>query len=138
MDEFKCPFNQTLRSELFGCEHALTVTRRDGPDVNCSSRQAQSQCSAVFQAMKQSALAALGVADDPQQMAHSVLVKVQFGGLLGLQHSLHMAPSETDRVENINALVGQAVSHFGSVAEIPYADLSAAITAFQVKRRRKR
>ena len=138
MDEPRCPFNQTLRSEIFGCEHAVAVTRRDGPDVSCASQRGQARCTAVFQGMKGSALAALGVEDDPQQVAHSVVVKVQFGGLLGLQRRLGAAPPEPERIENIDALMERAVEHFGSVADIPYTDLSADISAHQVKRRRNR
>ncbi len=138
MMEFKCPFNQTLRSEAFGCVHAATITRRDGPDVGCTSQPAQERCSALFEQMKRSALPAFGVADDPQQMPHSVVVKVQYGGLLGLQRHLGFASPEPARVENIDALVARAVTVCGSLTDIPYAALVGDISAYKVKRRRNR
>ncbi len=138
MVELKCPFNQTLRSETFGCVHAAAITRRDGPDVCCTSQPAQERCTALFEGMKRSALPAFGVADDPQQMPYSVVVKVQFGGLLGLQRHLGMASPDPARVDNIDALVERAVSVHGSLADIPYADLSGDISAYEVKRRRAR
>ena len=137
-EEYKCPFYQTLRSEAFGCAQGLAVTRRDGPDVCCTSQPAQERCAALFRTMKQSALPAFGVDDDPQQMPHSILVKIQFGGLLSLQRHLGLASADFDRVENIHELVAHAVSTFGSVADIPCADLVPDITAYKVKRRRGR
>ncbi len=138
MVELKCPFNQTLRSEVFGCAHAAAITRRDGPDVCCTSQPAQERCSALFEEMKRSALPAFGVADDPQQMPYSVVVKVQFGGLLGLQRHLGMVSPEPAQVENIDALVERAVAVHGGLADIPYADLIGDISAYKVKRRRTR
>lgn len=138
MVELKCPFNQTLRSEAFACVHAAAITRRDGPDVCCTSQPAQERCSVLFEEMKRSALPAFGVADDPQQMPYSVVVKVQFGGLLGLQRHLGTASPDPERVENIDALVERAVTVHGSPAEIPYGDLVDDISAYKVKRRRAR
>ncbi len=138
MQDFLCPFSQTLRSEAFGCAHGVAVTRRDGPDVCCNSRPAQERCSALFQRMKQRALPAFGVEDDPQRMPHSVLVKIQFGGLLGLQQNLGGPSPQSDRVENIHALVDHAVTSYGSLTDVPVADLIADITSYKVKRRRGR
>ncbi len=138
MIESKCPFNQPLRSEAFGCVHARAITRRDGPDVCCTSQPAQERCSAVFELMKTSALPDFGVADDPQQMPYSVVVKIQFGGLLGLQRHLGVGSPDPHRVENIDALVQRAVAVHGSPAEIPYGDLIGDISAHKIKRRRAR
>ena len=85
MEEYKCAFSNTLVTGQFGCEKAEQVTRRGGPDVVCSSDKAHQQCEKLFQRMKQAALPAFGVEDDLLSMPHSVLVKIQFGGLLGLQ-----------------------------------------------------
>ncbi len=138
MLELKCPFNQTLRSEAFACVHAAAITRRDGPDVCCTSQSAQERCSVLFEEMKRSALPAFGVADDPQQMPYSVVVKVQFGGLLGLQRHLGMVSPDPARVDNIDALVEGAIEIHGSLADVPYADLTGDISAYKVKRRRTR
>ncbi len=138
MEEYKCPFNQPLRSAAFGCVQGLAVTRRDGPDVCCTSATAQARCTTLFDRLKQAALTALGMADDPLQVPHSIIVKVQFGGLLGLQHRLGVASSAPDRVADIHTLVEQAVNAFGSVDDVPCSDLAAHITAYKAKRRRDR
>ncbi len=138
MDEFKCPFNQPLRSEQFGCMHAVAITRREGPDVCCTSDKASSRCAELFRRLKESALPAFGVTDDLEQMPHSVVVKIQFAGLLSLQRQLGLSATAADRVEDIDVLVEGAVATLGSLNELPYADLAGDIASFKVKRRRGR
>ena len=73
------------------------MTRRGGPDVVCASDEAHQQCENLFQRMKQVALPAFGVEDDLLSMPHSVLVKIQFGGLLGLQRLQGNGTAESSR-----------------------------------------
>ena len=88
MEAYKCAFSNTLITKQFGCEKGEQVTRRGGPDVACTSEEAHLRCEKLFQQMKAAALPAFGVEDDLLSMPHSVLVKIQIGGLLGLQRLL--------------------------------------------------
>lgn len=133
MPEYKCAFSGPLIGGQFGCANAEQVTRRGGPDIACRSEQAHAQCERLFQRMKAAALPAFGAEDDLLSMPHSVLVKIQYGGLLGLQRLLGAGGAE---VRNIHALVGQAVQTHGSLEAIPYAALVADMTSFKLKRRR--
>jgi hypothetical protein len=85
MEEYKCAFSNTLVTNQFGCEQGMQVARRGGPDVICLSEVAHRRCAHLFERMKLVALPAFGVEDDLLSMPHSVLVKVQYGGLLGLR-----------------------------------------------------
>jgi hypothetical protein len=134
-EQYKCAFSQTLLQEQFGCRNALAITRREGPDVCCTSAAVHADCAALFERMKAAALTAMAVVDDPLQMPRSVVVKVQFGGLLGLQAALDVT---TDRVEDIAGLVGQALARYGDPAALPYDKLAEDIAAYQIKRRRGR
>jgi len=133
-EEYKCAFNSTLLSEQFGCAHALAVVRRGGPDVACHSEPAHTRCEQVFQHLKQAALPAFGVEDDLLSMPHSVLVKIQFGGLLGLQRQVE--PSAGAEVKDIDALLARTQEKYPDLAALEYSALAAGITAYQLKRRR--
>ena len=135
MAEYKCAFNSPLVAEQFGCELAMPVTRRGGPDIACASEEAHRRCQAIMQHMKAAALPVFGVEDDPLTMPHSVLLKTQFGGLLGLQHMIDVAAEGTE-VKNINALLGRALAQYGNLEAIPYGQLVDAITGHHLKRRR--
>lgn len=136
MEEHKCPFSAPLVSRLFGCTHAREVVRRGGAEINCTEVAAHARCTDLFQQLKLSALPEFGVEDDLLSMPHSVVVKIQYGGLLGLQRLLHADVKAAERVEDIQALVGDAYMRFNN--EIPCASLVNDITAFKTRARRGR
>lgn len=133
----KCPFFAPLTKSTAACRHAQEVVRRGGAEFDCLSAPDHIRCEAVFAGLKARGLAAFDVEDDLTQMPHSVLVKIQAGGLLGLQR-LILAPADAGRVADIAQLVQDAVEQFGSAQRIPYAELDADMTAFRLERRAER
>jgi len=136
LDGFKCAFSGTLVSEQFGCSCARAVVRRGGPEIACGGADEHMRCAKLFDCLKSASLPAFGVPDDPLQMPHSVLLKVQFGGLAGIQRLL--GTSTDDIVRDINALVADAVEKFGGLDQVPCADLVEGIVTCTIRRRRAR
>lgn len=134
MDEYKCVFSNTLITNQFGCEKSEQVTRRGGPDIACTSDAAHRRCEKLFQQMKTAALPAFGVEDDLLSMPHSVLVKIQHGGLLGLQRLLDGATSSGD-VKNVHALVDQAIGRYNNLDAVPYPALVQDMISYKLRRR---
>lgn len=132
MEEHKCAFSNTLVTNQFACEKGLPVTRRGGPDVACTSEAAHRRCEQLFERMKTAALPAFGVEDDLLNMPHSVLVKIQFGGLLGLQRLLNAGGAE---VRNIHFLLEQAAEKFNGLQAFPYQSLVEDMISHKLKRR---
>ena len=71
----------------------------------------------------------------PVSMPHSVLIKIQHGGLLGLQRLMNDAPAVGQTVANINDLVERAQRHYGDYAAIPYSEFVPDMTAYKLRRR---
>lgn len=136
MEQHRCPFSAPLTSHHFACTHAKEVIRRGGTEIDCGDTPAHARCERLFHCMKAAALPAFGVEDDLLSMPHSVLIKVQYGGLLGLQRLLSSPVPAAERVEDINTLVAQAQASFGSVEATPCDQLVADITAFKPRSRR--
>lgn len=132
MEEYKCAFSNTLVTNQFGCEKGKQVARRGGPDIACTSEAAHLRCEKLFQQMKAAALPAFGVEDDLLSMPHSVLVKIQFGGLLGLQRLLESGSAE---VENVHDLIEQATGRYGNLDAIPCPALVEDMTSYKLRRR---
>lgn len=114
---------------------AKTVVRRGGPEVACTSEIGHARCESLFQQMKQAALPVFGVEDDLLSMPHSVLIKIQHGGLLGLQRIMNEAPVAASTVADINALCERAAGRYQDVASIPYQTFVQDMTAYKLKRR---
>lgn len=136
MEEYKCPFSAPLITRQFGCAYAQEVVHRGGAEINCTEAAAQSRCEQLFQNLKLAALPAFGVEDDLLSMPHSVLVKIQYGGLLGLQRLLRAESQVAERVEDIQAMVAEALPRFSG--EAPCTQLVDDITAFKPRARRGR
>jgi hypothetical protein len=131
-----CPFGSTLVTETCACEHAEQVVRRGGAEIICQDDAAYSRCTDLFQHLKQAALPAFEVEDDLTTMPHSVLQKIQFGGLLGLQTLL--TDQVTDQVANVVSLVEAVEAKFGNIDSLPLGELVPYITEYKLKRRRGR
>ncbi len=135
MEEYKCAFSNTLITNQFGCEKGAQVVRRGGPDIACTSDVAHQRCEKLFQKMKAAALPAFGVEDDLLSMPHSVLVKIQLGGLLGLQRFLNSGAVGSAEVKNVHLLVNQAVEKYDNLDVVPYPALVEDMISCKLKRR---
>ncbi|WP_455207371.1 hypothetical protein [Kaarinaea lacus] len=133
----KCPFRATLITRSFGCLHAEEITRREGPDIGCKSNSANALCVEFYTQLKSIALSELGYEDDLTTMPASVLQKIQFGGLLGLNNEVH-ATSGSELIDNIFELLESAKRKHGEVINFPYVECIAAIKTYKIKRRRDR
>ena len=133
MEEYKCAFNATLMGDQFGCTHARHVVRRGGPDVACADNTGHERCRRLFGLLKTSALSAFGVEDDLLSMPHSTLVKIQFGGLLGIQRLLG---NGGETVTDIDSLVDRAENRFGGLETVPCEQVRADMTGYKIRRRK--
>jgi hypothetical protein len=131
-----CPFGSTLVTETCECSHAQQVVRRGGAEIVCQNDAAFSRCSNLFQRLKQVALPAFDVEDDLTTMPHSVLQKIQFGGLLGVQSLV--SGQAADTVTNVASLVDAAETKYPSFEGLPYGELVDTIKSYKLKRRRGR
>jgi hypothetical protein len=122
-------------SEDFGCVHGRRITRRGGPDIGCDAAEQSQRCGALFERLKTAALPAFDVVDDLTQMPHSVLVKIQYGGLLGLAEALG---GDGARIEDVSALAGRAQDEWGRIDAIPAEQWADRMTGFKLRRRRGR
>jgi len=134
--EGKCAFAATLMSDTFGCRHARHITRRGGPDIGCDSPAASLRCCHLYQQLKSRVLPLLGYEDNLLTTPHNIMVKIQFGGLLGLQRLLHGTGG--DKVGDIDALAEEALAHYAEPGAIPYGELAPDVDQYRVQRGRRR
>ena len=135
MQDLICPFGATQAKEDFGCRHASKIIRRGGAEFACDSADMHVACSQLLRRLKDVALPEFGVADDLTQMPHSTLVKIQFGGLLGLQR---ITGTEANTVADIAALINTAISEFACIDAIPCESLCGDIVNYRLSRRSRR
>mgnify|MGYP001825440563 CR=1 FL=1 len=138
MSKLICPFSAPLVAEDFACRHAEAVIRRGGTEIACHAGTSRARCIELHQAMKAVALAEQGYEDDLTQVPHSLLVKIQYGGLLGLQRLTGQGGETATTVADIDSLVESARLRFGTVSDIPCTELCTDMTGYRLPGRRSR
>lgn len=137
MNDDSCVFALPQISKDFACEFGELVTRRAGPDIACKSVEMCQLCNSVYEQMKIAGLSAFEYEDDLTQVPHGIWVKIQYGGLLGLQRELS-DPADKQKIGNISAVIKQAMHRYEGVEQLPYPDLVPAMQSYRIKRRRTR
>jgi hypothetical protein len=134
----KCPFAAPITTGRAVCRHATEVVRRGGSEYDCDDAAAHERCSSLFASFKRTGLDAFQVDDDLTQMPHSVLVKIQTGGLTGLRRLLEPATDPDAPVADVSALAAQAADAYGGVEQVPVAALAQDMRACKLERRSRR
>ena len=133
MEEHKCPFQVPQIKKDFGCTLGVGVTRRDGAAIACQSRSASRHCCKLYKHLKHVGLAAFEIRDDLLHVPQSFYIKVQYGGLLGLQRLL----GETRRdIADISSLVAQLYDRYGAIENIPCSQVKTDIESHKVRRKK--
>ena len=137
--ELKCPFASPITSGRAACSNAREVVRRGGSEYDCAVASAHALCSEVHGRLKAVGLKAFEVEDDLTSMPHSVLVKIQGGGLAGLQRLLG---GETGAdgvvIDDVRALVERALAEHDGLEGVPFDQLADDMTGYRLERRTRR
>lgn len=134
----KCPFMTPIISKDFACSQGDAVTVRNSPQVHCRDEHALATCQALYAHMKTAGLAAFDMDDDLTTTPHNVYLKIQYGGLLGLQEDAGISPPPDHQIADVYALVAQVTANGSTLDAIDYQALTRRMTGFKPKRRRGR
>jgi len=130
----KCAFSSTLITEHFCCANASNVVRRGGSEISCCDQAASKKCQLVYGELKKIAAPAFDTNDDLLNMPHGVMVKIQHGGLLGLNH---LNDNSDNSISDISKLISDSEIKFKVLEDIPYESTIDYITGYKVRNRRK-
>ncbi len=130
MKELRCPFERLLVANTHACAHALNVTRREGAGVDCSASDFHTCCTTLQQHFEKWGAEAFGEIEDRTQVSHSTLLKIQVGGLEGVNQQLGLTPDAA--TADVGALAQQASSLLDTL------DASSVIATMQQVRTRRR
>jgi len=130
-----CPFEKAILICQCGCREASRVNIAERVTVNCLDAPAREDCSLLLGLLRHNAAFALKLTHVDEVLPHAKHVKVQCGGLLGLQGVLRPEWAEEKQVADIRGLVLEAQTRFGSLRELPYNEIVRGIAGFQTRRR---
>jgi hypothetical protein len=138
------------------CEQAKKLFLAEREAYACNSESAQQQCFKLLEHLRSNARFSLQVTQINGPLPHAKEIKVQAGGLYGLQQLLsHQDVAQTDilhdddakfgeqaqehaPIENAYATISEAVTKYKNLDSIPYNELVKAIVNFKLPERKRK
>ena len=123
-----CPFERAILRSCAACACAERLQIAEREAVMCQAESSHARCMGLYGHLRRSFTFALGVLHIDTPLPHGQEMRVQCGGLKGLQQTLN---GETE-VENVDQLLTNALRQWGETADIPYSDVvHAAASAYK-------
>jgi hypothetical protein len=138
VNQRRCVFEKSITSRRCSCEKSLRFHLADREGVSCNSTSCNALCTEFLNTMRRKARFALHLTSADSPLPHAKEIKVQTGGLLGLQTLLHPDRAEATDVNNAIGLVDSAMRQYGALDKLPYDLIVQAIVKFQGRKKRPR
>ncbi|MDX2456904.1 MAG: hypothetical protein QNL87_05300 [Gammaproteobacteria bacterium] len=136
VNDRRCVFEKTINSRRSTCKQARRFHLADREGIACRSASGNALCKELLDHMRSKARFALHLTSADSPLPHAREIKVQTGGLLGLQGLLHTEKSDADNVENIIGLIDTALARFERLENLPYDIIVQAIVKFEGRKKR--
>ncbi len=133
--ELSCPYEKALLGRQCGCAMGRRFNLAEREGVFCTAWKARNDCETLLRLLREKARFTLGLTAITGPLPHAKEIRVQMGGLAGLQRVVQPDIQPT-RVEDIHALVQVAQASFESLDKLPFSDIIQAVAAYQGRRRR--
>lgn len=111
-----CAFEKAVLARCVACERSERIQIAEREAVTCRDAESHSRCRALHGHLRHGFSFALGTLHDDTILPHAQEMRVQCGGLKGLQQVLNGSAE----VENVDGLLEQAMRQWGELAEIPW------------------
>lgn len=129
-----CPFAKAILHDCAACSRSRILLIAERESVSCSAPAAHASCQTLSGLLRDKALFALQHRKAEGTLPHGKAVKIQCGGLSGLQRLL---TDGDQRVDDVAALVQALLTEYGALEPLPYGEVVRAIARHPSRRSRR-
>jgi hypothetical protein len=129
-----CPYERSILTPYCACEKSQPILIAERESCNCTAADMQENCQSYLHYVRSKASFALKETRSNEPLPYSKEMKIQCGGLLGLQSIIDH--SNEQAVENVHQLMSKALQQYSCFEELPMEPVLKAINQFQIRRRR--
>jgi hypothetical protein len=133
INRLPCVFEKALLSRCAVCQLAASHALAERETIACTSPLARSECGLLSGLLREKSAFALRVTTTQRILPHAMLMKIQCGGLQGLQQVLDPAAAAPD----VHQLVLLAHERYGELGALPFSEIVQGVAAFQLRKRRQ-
>lgn len=134
VNERRCVFEKAVLTRRCHCSCSSRFYLADREGIACNAAEAHARCRQLLHLLRENSRFALKLTGTGGELPHAKEIKVQNGGLLGLQKILVPDAPEAE-VSDIAALTVRAIERFGAIEALPYQEIVKTVTRFQGRRR---
>ncbi len=125
-----CQFGKAILARCCTCAHAEKHQVAEREAAACADGVAHANCSLLYHLLLQKAVFALRHLHEQDPLTHAQNIKLQCGGLRGLQRAVDGGAEVSD----VSALVDAARTRFGSLEALPYAQIMQSVASCAPRR----
>ena len=137
----QCVFEKAINSRICNCSKSQRFNLADREGVACNSNVGLARCNKLIVLLHSNARFALQRLD-VDNLGHAQEIKIQNGGLLGLQNEMSLqsllAVEEKDRVTDIDTIIVSAEKKYTSIENFPYSNIMQVINTYSIRPNRVR
>ena len=138
INQRRCVFEKTINSRRCTCKQSQRFHLADREGIACKSTTGNALCTELLNSMRSNARFALHLTSADGPLPHTKEIKVQTGGLLGLQGLIYPHRAADINIKNAIGLIDVAIEKYGSIETLPYDLLVQAIVKFEGRKKRPR
>ena len=138
INERRCPYEKAVNSRRCNCSQSKRFNLANREGVACKSAAGNLLCNELLNIMRRKARFSLHVTHATSPLPHAKEIKVQVGGLLGLQKLLDPQAAEATTVADIYGLTNTAVTSYSGLDALPYNEIMQSVVVFKGREKRPR
>jgi hypothetical protein len=133
-----CAFEKALLARCCQCGLAQRMNIGEREAVGCTDAAQRQTCLALRGQLQQNAAFALKLTHTQEPLPHVKEMKIQCGGLRGLQKVLSGGAEAGEGSDGmgVSALVRLALERYITLDRLPYSEIMQTVAAFEIRRRR--
>jgi hypothetical protein len=137
-NERGCVYEKAILTNHCACSqaHKFCIAEREG--VHCGSDAAQDACRELLERLRSEARFALRATAERTALPHAKAMRIQVGGLRGIEAVLHPTEPVPAKITDIRRTVEAAIARYGSLAALPFGEIIRQVAAFRGRERRRR
>ena len=134
LNERRCVFEKAILSRCCSCTCSSRFYLADREGIACNSSASHERCGRLIMLLRENAKFTLKITALEGELPHAKEIKVQNGGLLGLQRVLRPDLGSTN-VADVAGLTTLGERTYGSLEQFPYREIVKSIAKFEGRRR---
>ena len=128
--------SEAINSRRCSCSKSERFHLADREGITCKSAAGNALCSGLLALMRNNARFALHLTAVHGPLPHAKEIRVQTGGMLGLQGLLYDEKKHQTGVDDIISTIDTALQRYGRLEDLPFDIIVQGIVRFEGRKRR--